>query len=144
MWRIEKIRKAILDKNINTCFQESEFLTQEIRKKVLRDVNQNTTVRNIVEDALASALVPDDIKHQFRRALQIPGDGNCLFNCVSVYLAGNISLSTQLRVLVAAELLIKSKKICKPSCARKHSVTYTDIYRSRGYAFFPFTYRRSQ
>lgn len=61
MRRIEKIRKAILDKNINTCFKESEFLTQEIREKVLEDVNQNTTVRNIVEDALASALVPDDI-----------------------------------------------------------------------------------
>lgn len=63
MWRIEKLRKAILDKNIYTCFQDSEFLTQEIREKVLQDVNQNTPVRNIVENALASALVLDDKEH---------------------------------------------------------------------------------
>ena len=36
--------------------------------------------------------------------MAVPGDGNCLFHALSVAIAGNLSLSTELRVRVGMEM----------------------------------------
>ena len=56
--------------------------------------------RNIeTEDAYANKLLLTyDILYETGIALQTTGDGNCLFNAVSISLCGNKSLATELRV----------------------------------------------
>ena len=45
----------------------------------------------------------------------MPGDGNCLFHALSVAMAGNLSLSAELRVRVGIEMAIN-----KTSYLKKH------------------------
>ena len=60
------------------------------------------------EDTLASVLIPqisvDRANGKHIRSLQTTGNGNCLYNCVSIWLTGNESLHVYLRMLTAIEL----------------------------------------
>jgi hypothetical protein len=57
---------------------------------MMRDCPRNDTLQRLKEDTLASALIPDDIDHLGYDAKVVPGDGNCLYNCVSIYVTGNL------------------------------------------------------
>ena len=63
----------------------------------------NHLLSDIQKDEVGTALIPWDEQNYI--ALKTTGDGNCLFNAASIWLAGNESLSDVIRLLVAGELL---------------------------------------
>ncbi len=65
--------------------------------------------RNI--DATSKLLLPTDFNEWV--PLSILGDGNCLYNAVSVSLVGNVSLAALLRMLTASELFTHSEFYAK-------------------------------
>ena len=66
------------------------------------------TFNNYEEDSLGTALIPDDENlPRGLRALQVSGDGNCLYNSASVLMKGDESLNGTLRFLTACELFFK-------------------------------------
>ena len=56
-------------------------------------------------DTLSELLIPDDIPANLKPR-KITGNGNCLFNSVSVLLVGNEDLVVTLSLLTAAELYL--------------------------------------
>ena len=59
-------------------------------------------------DELSQALIPDKLVEHGYKAAQVRGDGNCLFNAMSLALCGDDSLATNLRCLTAAELYLNA------------------------------------
>ena len=68
------------------------------------------TFNNYEEDSLGTALIPDDENlPRGLRALQVSGDGNCLYNSASVLMKGDESLNGTLRFLTACELFLNAE-----------------------------------
>lgn len=68
------------------------------------------TFNNYEEDSLGTALIPDDENlPRGLRALQVSGDGNCLYNSASVLMKGDESLNETLRFLTACELFLNAE-----------------------------------
>ena len=70
-------------------------------------LSSNADLKNRPIDLTSKALVPSDFKEWL--PLDTIGDGNCLYNCVSVSLVGDESLSTLLRMLTVAELFANAE-----------------------------------
>ena len=67
---------------------------------------------HLLQDAVANSL----LRHFHSSdlvALQSTGDGNCLFNSLSILLIGNEDLSVELRCRVAVELAVNRKRIMR-------------------------------
>ena len=61
----------------------------------------------IKQDEVGTALIPrDTFTGQNNVAIRTTGDGNCMFNAASIWLAGNESLSDFIQLLVAGELFL--------------------------------------
>lgn len=63
-------------------------------------------------DTLATSLIPDDIETlspQSFVGVKTSGNGNCLYNAASLFLCGNESLNSCLRLLTASELFLNAK-----------------------------------
>jgi len=61
------------------------------------------------EDEMGNALIPEDLPsatEKSYKAVKTTGDGDCLYNAVSLTLVGNESYSTLLQLLVALELVL--------------------------------------
>lgn len=58
-------------------------------------------------DTLSLFLMPEDVPAEFYSPRKVSGDGNCLFNAISVCMVGNESLAIVLRLLTAAELYLQ-------------------------------------
>lgn len=68
------------------------------------------TFNNYEEDSLGTALIPDaENLPRGLRALQVSGDGNCLYNSASVLMKGDESLNGTLRFLTACELFLNAE-----------------------------------
>ena len=60
----------------------------------------------LVEDELANSFIPEDLPSSADKVykdVKTTGNGECLYNDVSLALVGNESFAVQLRVLVALE-----------------------------------------
>lgn len=75
----------------------------------MHDFDGSLKQRNI--DAISMALLPTDFNEWV--PLTILGDGNCLYNAVSISLVDNISLAALLRMLTASELFTYSEFYAK-------------------------------
>lgn len=62
-------------------------------------------------DSISMALLPSEFKEWV--PLITPGDGNCLYNSVSISLVGDTTLASLLRMLTAAELFAHSEFYAK-------------------------------
>lgn len=60
-------------------------------------------------DEVGTALIPRETELENFIAVKTTGDGNCMFNAASLWLAGNELLSDVLRLLVAGELFLFSE-----------------------------------
>ena len=69
------------------------------------------TMPNTTFDHLSQFLIPDKITDMM--AANISGNGNCLYNAVSLALCGYQTLATCLRTLTAAELYLHSDSYAK-------------------------------
>ena len=59
-------------------------------------------------DILSTCMIPSDIKHKNLASAYLVGDGNCLYNTLSMDLFGNFSRSTELCCRVAYELWLQN------------------------------------
>ena len=67
----------------------------------------NHHLSGIKQDELGTALIPrDTFTGQNNVAIRTTGDGNCMFNAASIWLAGNESLSYFIQLLVAGDLFL--------------------------------------
>lgn len=98
---LKYLKDAISFDNLLVC--------QALRKKygvfVRNDSEKQWAPYFMRTDKLATQLLPDDIPDGLVPK-KVTGDGNCLFNAVSVHLVGNQRLSLALRVLTAVELYL--------------------------------------
>ena len=59
-------------------------------------------------DQLATSLIPHDVEEETLVALKSTGNGNCLFNSISLLKIGNESAAPVLRVLTSVELYMNA------------------------------------
>lgn len=67
----------------------------------------------LATDELSKLLLPCDIPREHEEVLKVCktlGNGNCLYNAVSLVLSGNNSLSTYLGILTACELYLNANR----------------------------------
>ena len=93
MDELEELRKAILCQDLN---KSKAFYLKMIREfqSLIKDC-PSFNRSSLEDDDLACALIPDDVSQTFvgSRAKTVPGDGNCLYNCVSMYLTGRLIIN---------------------------------------------------
>ena len=100
-----------LSKSLNT-----KDAALEIPANFLPLVNQvkfnEISMASRSEDRIAKPLIPPELKDL--TPITTTGDGNCLFNAVSIVLSGNESLAAILRLLTVAELFAHSDFYTNP------------------------------
>ena len=80
----------------------------ENQKEFIRSLECNSHV-GLEEDKLSNALIPEDLPSsadKIYKAVKTTGNGDCLYNAVSLALVGDESYAILLRLLVALELAI--------------------------------------
>lgn len=104
--------------------QHNSHDLEEIRKDILENVkipklvtkrfdqlNQISEIE-LIEDDFANLLIPSDffLPLYETTAIKTLGDGNCLFNSVSLWMSGSYRYSSFLRILTAVELYLNRDK----------------------------------
>lgn len=81
----------------------------ENQLKFIRSLECNSHV-GLTNDELGNALIPEDLPSStdeiIYKAVKTTGNGDCLYNAVSLALVGNESYAMLLRLLVALELAL--------------------------------------
>ena len=98
---LKTLKDAIGSGNLLLC----EILRQRYCGFVPNEAAKHWQAEFMRTDKFASNLLPQDIPNGLEPKMVI-GDGNCLYNAVSVLLVGNERLSLALRLLAAAELCL--------------------------------------
>ncbi len=84
----------------------------ENQLKSIRSLQCNSHV-GLTNDEQGNALIPEDLpsttSESERKAVKTTGNGDCLYNAVSLALVGNESYAMRLRLLVALELALNVK-----------------------------------
>ena len=78
------------------------------QKEFIRSLESNAHV-SLAENELANSFIPKDLpssSHKVYKAVKTKGNGDCLYNAVSLALVGNESYAILLRLLVALELAL--------------------------------------
>lgn len=87
MENFELLRRSVLDRDKSQCQVIHAQLINGIRD-IIRDCPKIEMLQRLKEDTLANALIPDD--NLCYEAKKVHGDGNCLYNCVSIFITGNL------------------------------------------------------
>ena len=98
---LKSLKDAIRSDNLLICHSLRKKYSVFVRK----DSEKQWEPYFMRTDKLATHLLPQDIPNGLVPK-KVTGDGNCLFNAVSVILVGNQRLSLALRVLAAVELYL--------------------------------------
>ena len=61
-------------------------LEAALKKKTCKD-KLKVRQSQLEKDDLGTALLPEDTRDRYF-AVKVPGDGNCLYNCISIFLSG--------------------------------------------------------
>eukprot|EP00111_Clytia_hemisphaerica_P013277 TCONS_00038981-protein len=99
-------------KTLSTDFEAFvDFSTHLIKEVGDNEVFQcklvlNNDLSNFPEDKMSTNLIPDIQSCENEIALRTTGDGNCLFNCASIMLVGDESISEELRLRTCLELVL--------------------------------------
>ena len=94
-------------KNNDAEIRNIKIKFRVVLDNILENINHPQNYKDCKTDYLASNLIPQDVKNfhgKRMRALKTSGDGNCLFNALSIFLNKNEELAKLLRVLSAIEL----------------------------------------
>jgi hypothetical protein len=109
MYPSEDVVKKDLDILKKLMSSNDTLLCQVMREKYLKILPKDGALAKVWEftrtDEIAMALLPEDIPHSCVPK-KVSGDGNCLYNSISVILIGNQRLSASLRLLTAIELFL--------------------------------------
>ena len=81
----ETKQKQIPEADCNSLVEFYDNLQQELKQRALRSYPD---LKNLETDESGCALLPDDISENYR-VIKVPEDGNCLYNCASIFLSGN-------------------------------------------------------
>jgi hypothetical protein len=103
MYPSEDVVKKDLDILKKLMSSNDTLLCQVMREKYLNILPKDGAFTRT--DKIAMALLPEDIPHSCVPK-KVSGDGNCLYNSISVILIGNQRLSASLRLLTAIELFL--------------------------------------
>jgi hypothetical protein len=98
---LDTVREAIIAENRGILL----FFVNKYRQYLPREIYKTEHIPSSWVDQLSCCLVPQDISPNLV-PLKSTGNGNCLFNSVSILLIGNESLHGVLRLLTAAEIFL--------------------------------------
>ncbi len=101
---VSNVRIAQIEKDLNNEATALEILAK-FRPMVFNALTKQEKYKNRrrSEHAISKSLLPNDFNNW--KPLVSTGDGNCLYNSISILLLGNESLSSILRLLTAAEMI---------------------------------------
>ena len=100
---LKRLRNGIKEDNRAVCIELQEYYGGFVPDTVAPFSTWEQKQREV--DTLSQVLMPDDIPTEIIPT-KVTGDGNCLFNSVSVLLVGSEDLAATLRLLTAAELYL--------------------------------------
>ena len=90
----------------------NEFVNDQKFLKLLPPIIVPTKplmLENLKIDLVSMEFLKITKKHQNKKALHVKGDGNCLFNAISVALTGNENISKELKLRTFIELIFNRK-----------------------------------
>ena len=98
------LQNAIRENDRATCAELQEQYQPFLPDSLALSDDLSSKHREV--DTLSLFLMPEDVPAKFSPR-KVWGDGNCLFNAISVCMVGNESLAIVLRLLTAAELYLQ-------------------------------------
>lgn len=105
----------------NAALREEVFLKYEpIEVMPHRDFDHQK------QDPTANAIL-SHYHHTAKTALKSTGDGDCLFNSVSMLLTGDESKSVELRFRCCVEMIVNRKKIIRHRLYNSMSIFFTKL-----------------
>ena len=120
------LQTAVSQNNINIVVylrnRYEDYLTQILVKFNGSGMKYENTI-STKRDLLSTALLPRDIPTNLV-PIKTTGDGNCLFNSLSLLLTSKENLNGILRLLAAAEIFFEQRISCKPSKVCINMVTH--------------------
>ena len=104
MWHPNRYKQVLLQLQKNAKSLES--LETYVTRKPLPALHLQTsrTKAQFQCDILSTCMLPDTLNGT-HAAVYTPGDGNCLYNALSLHLVGDISMSSELRCRIAYEII---------------------------------------
>ena len=106
---LDNLRRAIINENRDVV----RNIVTNYRKHLPADIKfsqfpNDINISSLKVDTLSSCLLPRDILQNLV-PVKVTGNGDCFFNSASLFLVGNESLCSVLRLLTAAEIFLHTE-----------------------------------